>query len=83
MAAASGYKLYQLVSHPTGRALLSQNWVLLLLGNVVAFVVAMAAIRFFIDFITRYGFKAFGYYRIVVGAAIMLLLGFGYNLSMA
>jgi len=82
MAAASGYKLYQLVSHPTGRTLLSQNWVLLLLGNVVAFVVAMAAIRFFIDFITRYGFKAFGYYRIVVGAAIMLLLGLGYNLSM-
>ncbi|HQF12165.1 MAG TPA: undecaprenyl-diphosphate phosphatase, partial [Paludibacteraceae bacterium] len=82
MAAASGYKLYQLVSHPTGRMLLSQNWVLLLLGNVVAFVVAMAAIRFFIDFITRYGFKAFGYYRIVVGAAIMLLLGLGYNLSM-
>jgi undecaprenyl-diphosphatase len=52
------------------------------LGNVIAFIVALVAIRFFIDFISRYGFKAFGYYRIAVGGVILLLLGMGYNLNM-
>ncbi len=50
---------------------------LLLLGNAVAFVVAWLAIKTFIDFITHRGFKLFGYYRIVVGAAILLLLALG------
>ncbi|HOF98508.1 MAG TPA: undecaprenyl-diphosphate phosphatase [Paludibacteraceae bacterium] len=82
MAAASGYKLFQLLSEQGGKDLLVQNWLLLLLGNVIAFIVALVAIRFFIDFISRYGFKAFGYYRIAVGGVILLLLGMGYNLNM-
>jgi undecaprenyl-diphosphatase len=48
----------------------------------VAFIVAMAAIKFFISFLTKYGFKAFGYYRIIVGGIILLLLLTGQNLSM-
>lgn len=47
---------------------------LLLLGNVVAFVVAMLAIKFFITILTKYGFKVFGYYRIVLGALLLILL---------
>lgn len=53
---------------------------LLLIGNVVAFIVAMIAIRFFINFLTRYGFKMFGYYRIAVGLALLALLAMGVDL---
>jgi len=81
MAAASGYKLLKLFLEPTGKTLLADNLVTLLIGNAVAFVVAMAAIKFFIGFLTKYGFKAFGYYRIVVGAAILILLLLGVDLS--
>lgn len=82
MAAASGYKLLQLVTQPSGAELLTDNLTLLLLGNLVAFVVAMAAIKFFIGFLTKYGFKAFGYYRIVVGVLILILLMSGVDLSL-
>jgi undecaprenyl-diphosphatase len=54
---------------------------LLLFGNLVAFVVALLAIRFFINFLTRNGFKVFGYYRIIVGSIILLLMAMGVNLS--
>ncbi len=50
---------------------------LLLLGNVVAFAVAWLAIKTFIDFITRRGFRLFGYYRIAAGAIVLLLLALG------
>jgi undecaprenyl-diphosphatase len=81
MAAASGYKLLKLFMDPAGKSMLSDNLVTLLIGNIVAFIVAMAAIKFFIGFLTKYGFKAFGYYRIVVGIAILLLLFLGVDLS--
>jgi len=81
MAAASGYKLVKLVTEPAGLSLLSENLTTLLIGNVVAFIVAMAAIKFFIDFLTKYGFKAFGYYRIVVGVLILVLLTIGIDLN--
>lgn len=51
---------------------------LLAVGNVVAFVVAMIAIKGFIQFLTRNGFKIFGYYRIVVGLIILILWATGY-----
>ena len=54
---------------------------LLLIGNVVAFIVAMLAIRFFINFLTRYGFKMFGYYRIALGIALLALLAMGIDLK--
>jgi len=46
----------------------------LLLGNVVAFVVALLAIRGFVGFVAKYGFRAFGLYRILVGGLLLLLL---------
>ena len=81
MAAASGYKLMKLVTDPAGVSLLSDHLITLLIGNVVAFIVAIAAIKFFIDFLTKYGFKAFGYYRIVVGVLLLVLLAMGIDLS--
>lgn len=60
--------------------LLDNIWVLVI-GNVVAFVVALLAIKFFINFVTKYGFKAFGWYRIIVGSAIIILGLCGYNLE--
>ncbi len=81
MAAASGYKLLKLFLDPAGKSILSENLVTLLIGNIVAFLVAMAAIKIFIEFLTKYGFKAFGYYRIVVGVAILILLYFGVDLK--
>jgi len=82
MFAATAYKLLELALEPNGLDVIRENLFVLLLGNVVAFVVAMLAIKFFIGFITRYGFKAFGVYRIVVGAIIIVLLLSGYNLEM-
>ena len=46
---------------------------LLILGNIVAFVVALLAIKSFIGFLTKNGFKLFGYYRIIVGVALLLI----------
>jgi len=55
---------------------------LLIVGNLVAFVVAMLAIRSFIGYLTRHGFRMFGYYRIVVGLAILILYFLGIPLQM-
>jgi len=68
------YKTYQVIT--------AENIRLLLVGNVVAFVVAMLAIKGFITFLTRHGFKIFGYYRIIVGVAILILLWLGIDLNM-
>jgi len=82
MAAAAGYKLYQLLKDPVSSEMLSDNLFLLLIGNVVAFIVAVFAIRFFINFLTRYGFRAFGIYRIIVGGILLVLILSGASLSM-
>lgn len=76
MFAAAGYKLFQ-----NYKTITSDNIDILLIGNVVAFVVAMIAIKTFITFLTRYGFRVFGYYRIVVGLAILIMLALGYELN--
>ena len=80
MAAAAGYKLLKVVTDPALVSSVSDNLVTLLIGNGVAFLVALAAIRFFIRFLTLYGFKAFGYYRIVVGLILLALLAMGVDL---
>ncbi len=81
MFAASVYKLYKLIGNPESKAVLMENLNILIVGNIVAFVVAMLAIKFFINFIAKFGFKAFGYYRITVGSIILILLLCGYNLN--
>jgi len=54
---------------------------LLLIGNIVAFIVAMLAIRYFITFLQTRGFRIFGWYRIIVGGIILILLLAGYDLQ--
>jgi undecaprenyl-diphosphatase len=81
MAAATGYSLMKLLMQDGGLQTFTNNWVSLLIGNLTAFVVAMLAIKFFIDFLTKYGFKAFGWYRIVIGGLIIILLLCNVNLS--
>lgn len=81
MFAATAYKLLSLIRDPAGAQNLSENLEILLVGNAVAFIVAMLAIKFFISYITRYGFKAFGYYRIIVGGIILAMLLSGNNLE--
>ncbi len=80
MLGATVYKIYDLVKDH-GVEILTDNLTTLLVGNAVAFVVAMLAIKFFISFVTKYGFKAFGWYRIVVGGLILVLLMMGHNLT--
>ncbi len=82
MAAATGYELLKMLLKPEYREALSSNVLILLLGCVVAFVVAVLAIKFFISFLTKYGFKAFGWYRIVVGGFILIWLLTGHTLQM-
>ena len=71
-------KTYE-TTHLKGYELLLQskdNIKLFLIGNVVAFIVAVLAIKFFIGIIKKYGFKPWGYYRIIMG--IFLVIYFSY-----
>jgi len=76
MAAATGYKL--LKHYQTNGGFSGEDIRLLAIGNLVAFVVAMVAIRFFISFLQKHGFKLWGYYRIVVGIILLVLIWKGY-----
>ena len=80
MFAATGYKVLKLFLDG-GTEILLNNMPALIIGNVVAFIVALLAIKFFISFVTKYGFKAFGWYRIIVGGTILVMLLLGYNLE--
>ena len=82
MFAAMGYKMAKLFMDG-GLDIVVNNLSALIVGNVVAFIVALLAIKFFISFVTRYGFKAFGWYRIIVGGIIIVMLLTGHNLQMA
>ena len=80
MLAATGYEVLKLFLSDKSAAL-TGNVGTLIIGNVVAFVVALLAIKFFINFVTKYGFKAFGWYRIIVGGAILIMLACGVDLA--
>ena len=82
MFAATVYKMFKLF-RDGGTEIIMDNMGALIVGNVVAFVVAMLAIKFFINYVTKYGFKAFGWYRIIVGAIILAMLFTGHSLEMA
>ena len=69
-----GASLLKLVK--TGFAFSGFEWLVLGVGSVVAFVVSVIVIKFFMDYIKKHDFKAFGYYRIVLGIIILLYFGF-------
>jgi undecaprenyl-diphosphatase len=59
--------------YKNGLILSSEQIDLLIIGNIVAFVVALLAIKSFINFLTKNGFKMFGYYRIIVGIVLLII----------
>ncbi|HOX83661.1 MAG TPA: undecaprenyl-diphosphate phosphatase [Chryseolinea sp.] len=79
MFAATLYKMYSF--YHDGGSFGSNEITLLVIGNVVAFIVGIIAIKSFITFLTKHGFKVFGYYRIALGVVILLLFYFGVSLS--
>ena len=72
MLAATGYKLFKYYKHSGGFS--SAEIKQLAIGNIVAFIVAMLAIKFFIGFLKKHGFRVWGVYRIIVGAVILILI---------
>ena len=80
MFAATGYKLLKF--YKSGNSFGGSEILLLVVGNIVAFVVALIAVKAFIGFLTKNGFKVFGYYRIALGVLILTLLLFGVKLSL-
>lgn len=72
MAAATGYKLLKGYKNISG-----DDIKLFAIGNVVAFIVALLAIKFFIGFLQKNGFKLFGYYRIIGGIILLALIATG------
>lgn len=76
MAAASVYKLLKDYKHFN-----AENIDILIIGNIIAFIVALIAIKTFISFLQKHGFKVFGWYRIVVGLVLIILLLMGVDLK--
>lgn len=72
LATATLYKGYSLLKH-----IETSHIHLLIIGNVVAFIVAILAIKTFIGFLSTHGFKYFGYYRILIGVLFLILIHLG------
>ncbi|MBW7838709.1 MAG: undecaprenyl-diphosphate phosphatase [Chitinophagaceae bacterium] len=73
---ATVYKLYKY--YKTQGGFTSNDIELLVAGNVVSFIVAILAIKFFINFLKKHGFRIWGFYRIVVGIILLIMIGTGY-----
>ena len=73
MLAASVKTLYD-VHKESPEVFSGSNISTLLIGSVIAFIVALLAIKFFIGYVQKHGFKLFGYYRIVLGLVVLLLI---------
>ena len=73
MLAASVKTLYDVHKH-NPEVFVKDNMTALLTGSLVAFIVALMAIKFFIGYLQKHGFKLFGYYRIVLGIIVLFLI---------
>jgi undecaprenyl-diphosphatase len=80
MFAATCKDLYDV--YKEGIGLTTHEINLLIIGNIIAFIVAFLAIKGFINYLVKHGFKVFGYYRIIVGLAILILYFCGIELQM-
>jgi undecaprenyl-diphosphatase len=74
MAAATGYKLLKAYKENPELLTNKDNLIALGIGNLVAFVVAIIAIKFFIGFLQKHGFRLFGWYRIIAGIILLVLI---------
>jgi undecaprenyl-diphosphatase len=72
MLAATGYKLLKYYKESGGFS--SEEITQLAIGNIVAFIVALLAIKLFIGFLKKHGFTIWGWYRIAVGLVLLLLI---------
>ena len=79
MFGATVKKIYDY--YQDGNTITTEEFKLLAVGNIVAFIVAMLAIKYFISFLQKNGFRIFGWYRIVVGLIILALILSGYDLK--
>ncbi|MCJ8211916.1 undecaprenyl-diphosphate phosphatase [Mucilaginibacter sp. RS28] len=79
MFAATAKKLYDF--YKEGHKFTGEEIKLLAVGNVIAFIVAMLAIKTFITFLEKKGFRLFGFYRILVGGIIIVIYLTGHNLE--
>jgi undecaprenyl-diphosphatase len=77
--AATALELYDIIK---GGSFDHHQMKLLAVGNLVSFVVAALAIKLFISILTRYGFRIFGYYRIVLGVVLIVLLLCGVDMKL-
>ena len=83
MFGATCLETYKLMTHESGSILVQgDNLQTLIIGSVVAFIVAILAIKFFINYVAKYGFAAFGWYRIVVGLIIIICTLCGVEMKM-
>ncbi|QHS54453.1 undecaprenyl-diphosphate phosphatase [Mucilaginibacter sp. 14171R-50] len=80
MFAATAKKLYDFI-YKDGHVFTGEEIKLLAIGNIIAFLVALLAIKTFITFLERRGFQLFGWYRILVGGVIIILYLSGHNLQ--
>ena len=76
MLAATGYKLLKFFQEKNGFT--GEEIKLLAIGNIVAFVVALLAIKFFIEFLKKHGFRVWGIYRIALGAILLIMIYLGH-----
>jgi undecaprenyl-diphosphatase len=76
MLAATIYKIYKYIKENGGFT--SDQIKILTIGNIVAFVVALFAIKFFITMLKKYGFRIWGIYRVVVGIALLIMIYTGF-----
>lgn len=74
MAAATGYKLMDVMNSDPTVFQNPNNIKALVIGNIIAFVVAFFTMKFFVDFIKKHGFKFFGWYRIIVALIFLLMI---------
>ena len=79
MFGATAKKLYDF--YKDGYVINPEEIKLLIIGNVVAFIIALLAIRYFITFLQTRGFRLFGWYRIIVGGVLLILLLSGHDLK--
>jgi undecaprenyl-diphosphatase len=79
MFAATVYKMY--AYYADGPGFSSDEYVPLVIGNILAFIIAIFAMKTFVNYLTQHGFRLFGWYRIIVGAVILLLLACGIELQ--
>jgi undecaprenyl-diphosphatase len=77
MFAASVWELHKYYSQIT-----SSDIPIIVTGNIIAFIVAVVAIKTFISFLAKHGFKIFGYYRIIAGGILLAMLLAGVDLNL-